>query len=301
MNANNAPEFPEIGGIVHLDHVNFQVPDQDMATMFFMNGLGLARDPFQRVDETNMGVNIGMEQLHLPRRDRATPPYPGEVGLVVPRIDVIRVRLERLARNGRFDGTPYSFAPDGEGRALVRSPFGFLVRLHEAGAVPFQRPLGIAYVETWVPPGTSAAISRFYEDVFRAPVDRRPFGGCAAVAVAAGPYQSWRFVERETDSYETHSMHVSFYTTGYGAIRERLIGAGVTDGGTRDHVYFFDRVFDPATGKTVFRVINEVRSLYHPDFRRPLANRWPIVDSPFRDPGDIEAELERELGEVPRG
>ncbi|NND50230.1 MAG: hypothetical protein HKN60_08260, partial [Rhizobiales bacterium] len=68
MSANWADNFPEIGGIVHLDHVNFQTPDQNMATMFFLNGLGLTRDPYQRADETNMGVNIGMEQFHLPGR-----------------------------------------------------------------------------------------------------------------------------------------------------------------------------------------------------------------------------------------
>ena len=31
---------PEIGGIVHLDHVNFETPDHEMATVFYLNGLG---------------------------------------------------------------------------------------------------------------------------------------------------------------------------------------------------------------------------------------------------------------------
>lgn len=294
----NTEKFPEIGGIVHLDHVNFVAPDQELATAFFMNGLGFTRDPYLRADETNMGVNVGMEQFHLPRRGTATPPFHGEVGVVVPRIDVIRVRLERLERLGRFEGTRYAFE-ERERQALVRSPDGYLLRLHEAGTLEFQRPLGIAYVEVAVPPGSSAAIGRFYSDLFRAPVDIAPVDGAPAVTLAAGPFQCWRFVERDLPNHDTGSMHVSFYTTNYSEVRRRLVEAGVVDGGGRDHVYFFDRVFDPETGDTVFSIINEVRSLYHPDFRRPLANRWPIVWQPFSDLAGIEAEIEDKLGYVP--
>jgi hypothetical protein len=245
-----------------------------------------------------MGVNVGMEQFHLPRRGTETPPFNGEVGVVVPRIDVIRVRLERLERLGRFKGTRYSFEV-GERQALIRAPDGYLLRLHEAGTIEFQRPLGIAYVEVAVPPGVSAAIGRFYGGLFRAPVDDEPVGGVPAVTVSVGPFQSWRFVERDLPNHDTGSMHVSFYTTNYSEIRRRLIDAGVTNGGSRDHVYFFNRVFDPETGDPVFTINNEVRSLYHPDFRRSLANRWPIVWQPFSDLGDIEAEIEDKLGYIP--
>lgn len=294
----NTEKFPEVGGIVHLDHVNFVAPDQDLATAFFMNGLGFTRDPYQRADETNMGVNVGMEQFHLPRRGTETPPFYGEIGIVVPRIDVIRVRLERLERLGRFEGTRYGFEEQ-ERQAVIRAPDGYLLRLHEAGTLEFQRPLGIAYVEVAVPPGTSAAIGRFYREIFRAPVDEAPVGGEPTVTVSAGPFQSWRFVERDLPSHDTASMHVSFYTTNYTEIRRRLVDAGVAEPGGRDHVYFFKRIFDPRTGETVFSVNNEVRSLYHPDFRRPLANRWPIVWQPFSDQADIEAEIEAKLGCVP--
>ncbi len=71
-----------------------------------------------------------MEQFHLPRRDERTPPHQGEVGLAVPRIDVIASRLGRPATAGAFDVTPYSFE-QGDRTALIRSPFGYLVRLHE--------------------------------------------------------------------------------------------------------------------------------------------------------------------------
>jgi hypothetical protein len=54
---------PEVGGILHLEHVNFPVADYDMATAFFMAGLGFTRDPFTRADETNMAVNVGLQQF----------------------------------------------------------------------------------------------------------------------------------------------------------------------------------------------------------------------------------------------
>jgi hypothetical protein len=38
---------------------------------------------------------------------------------------------------------------------------------------------------------------------------------------------------------------------------------------------FVDMV-DPATGKPVFGFEHEVRSLYHPDYLKPLANRVPV-------------------------
>ena len=95
MTEHLSKTFPEVGGILHLDHINFQVSDHDLATIFFIGGLGLTRDPFRRADETNMGVNVGLQQFHLPRRG-ATPPFPGLVGLIVPDLDIIRLRLTRL-------------------------------------------------------------------------------------------------------------------------------------------------------------------------------------------------------------
>ena len=36
---------PEIGRMLHMDHVNFETPAHEMATIFYMNGLGFTRDP----------------------------------------------------------------------------------------------------------------------------------------------------------------------------------------------------------------------------------------------------------------
>ena len=150
-----------------------------------------------------------------------------------------------------------------------------------------------------MPPGTSAAIGRFYAGLFATPLNDAPHDGMPAVTLGVGPCQSWRFVERDLPDHRTHSMHVSFYTTNYARIRASLVASGATDGGTREDLFFFDRITDPKTGRTVFTINNEVRSLYHPDFRRPLTNRWPMVADPFCDTLPVEQDIERALGAVP--
>ncbi len=61
MTGNAREIMPEVGGMLHLDHNNFQVPEHDLVTVFFINGLGLTREPFRRADETNIGINVGLQ------------------------------------------------------------------------------------------------------------------------------------------------------------------------------------------------------------------------------------------------
>jgi hypothetical protein len=299
MTDNQRDTMPEVGGILHLDHVNFQVAEHDLATVFFINGLGLTRDPFRRADETNMGVNVGLQQFHLPRRGE-TSPFHGVIGLVVPELVAIRARLMRLDRLGKLTGTAYG-AEFGDDVAEITSPFGVRLRLHAAGTVPFLRPLGITYAEVFVPPDTAAAIAGFYREVFGAIAGVETVDGAPTASVNAGPYQTLRFIERDLDSYDTDNFHVSFHVTHYNQVRERIAESGYMSGEGRGQVFFFDRIFDPDNGDTVFPLVNEVRSVYHPDFMRPLANRWQMADEPFSDQADVMADLERELGHPPGG
>ena len=36
----------DLGNIVALEHVNTRIPDQQLATAFYVSGLGLTRDPY---------------------------------------------------------------------------------------------------------------------------------------------------------------------------------------------------------------------------------------------------------------
>ncbi|MEM7463583.1 MAG: hypothetical protein AAF362_12995 [Pseudomonadota bacterium] len=289
---------PEIGGIVHLDHVNFETPDHEMATIFYINGLGLTRDPYRRADEQNMGINVGLQQFHLPRRGEQTPPFHGVVGLVVPEIAGIKKRLDLLEELGKFKGTPYHWEEQNKS-VLLTSPFGVQFQLHQADTIPFLRPLGIAYVDISVPPDTADGIAKFYVQIARAPVDVIDAEGSKSAVISAGPFQQIRFVERDQADYSTHSMHISYHATNYNELRESVAAHGSLMGAGQGEVFFFDKLFDPDTGDVIFTINNEVRSIYHPDFMRPLVNRWPLVDEPFTDQTEAMKALVENIGFVP--
>src|SRR5258706_9864118 len=84
----------DVGNIVALEHVNVRVPDQVLATAFYVSGLGMTRDPYVMVGIENMWINMGQQQFHLP----TGPPQvvPGHVGVVVPDLDALAARLDSV-------------------------------------------------------------------------------------------------------------------------------------------------------------------------------------------------------------
>lgn len=287
--------FPEIGGIVHLEHVNFVAPDQDLATSFFMGGLGFTRDPYKRTDGTNMGVNVGAQQFHLPRRGDQTPPFPGEIGLVVPDLADIKSRLARLQDLGRFDDTPFAVTDLDDGCRVV-SPFGISLRLHSAGTIPSLRRLALAYVDIWLPRGGAEKIIQFYRSVMNCPAQRTLIEDEVSALVPAGPHQYLRYRERPVEDYDTHNFHIAVYVTHYNEIRERLSALAGFKGDGLDQVFLFDGVYDPQTGEKLNTLQHEIRGLYHPDFMRPLVNRWPLAEEPFSDQAAVMAAARAQFG-----
>src|SRR3569623_1515177 len=95
----------DLGNAVHLEHVNIQVPDQRLATLFYVSGLGLTRDPYLMVSATNMWINAGRSQFHLPRG----PPQVlhGHTGLVFEGREALLARLAAVAR--KLEGTAFTF------------------------------------------------------------------------------------------------------------------------------------------------------------------------------------------------
>ncbi|TAJ27707.1 MAG: hypothetical protein EPO67_16935, partial [Reyranella sp.] len=72
----------DVGNIVALEHVNLRVEDQGLATLFYVSGLGLTRDPYMMTSIDNMWINVGKSQFHLPTGGPAQV-LRGRVGLVV--------------------------------------------------------------------------------------------------------------------------------------------------------------------------------------------------------------------------
>src|SRR6266852_5295148 len=86
----------DLGNSIHLEHVNVTIPDQRLAMLFYVTGLGLTRDPYLMVSDTNMWVNAGRSQFHLP--DGAAQVVRGHTGLVISGRAALLDRLASVAR-----------------------------------------------------------------------------------------------------------------------------------------------------------------------------------------------------------
>src|SRR3954469_18602958 len=85
----------DVSNIVHLEHVNVTQPDQRLATLFYVAGLGGTRDPYLMVGLDNMWVNLGRSQMHLPAREPQK--LRGTIGIVVPDLELLKKRFEKIA------------------------------------------------------------------------------------------------------------------------------------------------------------------------------------------------------------
>src|SRR4030081_2479033 len=109
----------DLGNSIHLEHVNVTVPDQRLATLFYVVGLGLTRDPYLMVSDTNMWVNVGRSQFHLPSGKAQV--LRGHTGIVIPDREALLDRLASVAK--KLDGTAFAFREDNEHGAEI-CPWG---------------------------------------------------------------------------------------------------------------------------------------------------------------------------------
>src|SRR4030095_16925272 len=109
----------DVGNIVFLEHVNVRVPDQVLATRFYIQGLGLTRDPYIMIGTENMWAHAGPPHFPLPP---AAPNFsPGYVDLVLPDLGALRERLDEV--KGKLEGTKFSFRNEDK-HVLVTWPSG---------------------------------------------------------------------------------------------------------------------------------------------------------------------------------
>src|SRR3990172_1590141 len=147
----------DLGNILLLEHVNVWIPDQGFATLFYIAGLGLTRDPYLMVSVDNMWANAGQTQFHLPTN---TPQVlRGQVELVLPDLDALIQRLAEVS--GRLKGTAFRYEV-GDKHVAVTCPWGNRIRCVGPSPELGDFTLGIARVEFPVPRGTAAGIAPFY-------------------------------------------------------------------------------------------------------------------------------------------
>jgi len=270
----------DLGNIVALEHVNVTVPDQQLATLFYVVGLGLTRDPYLMTSINNMWVNIGRSQFHLPT---AKPQVVrGHVGIVIPDREALLNRLSRLRK--RMEGTCFDYS-EHDLYVDARCPWGNRIRAYEPNTYLGPTRLGIAYVEFDVPPGTTEGIVRFYRKVMGAPAMMAKDAAGAFAKVPVGMAQNFRF--RETDQpipdYDGH--HVQVYVADFSGPHHKLCERGLVFEESSQHQYRFRDILDPDSGKKLFTIEHEVRSMTHPLFMRPLVNRDPAQNIMNYAPG----------------
>jgi len=255
----------------HFEHVNYRVPDHYLATIFFIEGLGFTRDPTRMVGVRNMWVNAGHQQFHLPIGEAA--PFAGEVGVTVPKL---KETLRDLKTAGKkLKGS--EFCVDREGDTLrVVSPWGHVLRAHEAGELSGRLSQAIPYVRFAVPAGSAEAIGRFYQETLGVPAYVLGRGRAKTATVTVGVNQAFHFVDTRDCPLPAHPNHVAVYIAGYRSIYERLKNQKLLMTPDREEQFRFAKMADPITGEVVFEFEHEVRSLHHPDYRKPLVNRVPV-------------------------
>jgi hypothetical protein len=260
----------DLGNSIHLEHVNVQVPDQRLATLFYVTGLGLTRDPYLMVSDGNMWVNVGRSQFHLPSGKAQV--LRGHTALVIPGREALLHRLASVAP--KLDGTAFAYSERND-YVEATCPWGNRMRVYEPDAARFGPiTLGIPYVEFDVAPGTAKGIAAFYPAIMGIPAALQNGDGAVARAkVGKEQYLQFRETDRKHPEFDGH--HVQIYITDFSGPYRRLQERGLVSREDNRYQYRFTDIVDLADGRHLFTVEHEVRSATHPMYLRPLINRNP--------------------------
>jgi hypothetical protein len=270
----------DLGNVVGLEHVNVQIPDQRLATLFYITGLGFTRDPYLVTGVVNMWVNIGRNQFHLPTGKAQV--LRGCVGLVVPDLGQLERRLEGVRK--ALEGTQFGFEVKND-RVDVTSPWGNRLRCHAPNPRFGAIALGMPYVQFDVPKGAAPGIARFYREVLDAPASVEEADAAPAARVSVGQRQHLVFRETPEQLPPFDGHHIQIYIGNFSRPHARLKERGLVTEESNQHQYRFNDIVDLDTGKVLFTIEHEVRSMTHPLYARPLVNRNPEMTNMAFVPG----------------
>ena len=257
----------DVGNIQNMEHFNLTVPDQQLAALFYVTGLGFTRDPYIDFGTFNMWINVGEQQFHLPKK--AAQKFRGYIDVVVPSHEELKRRFAFIAKP--MAGSEFHW-DDVDGHIAVTCPWGNRLRVYEANnEIPM--PLGIWRGDMQVPPGTSDGIVRFYQDVLATPAMKIDDNEGTRAVVSMGYNQEFIFRETDDDipSYDGH--HIAIYVSNFSEPHRKLNEMGLITEESDQHQYRFENIVDPESNKVLTEIEHEVRSLHHPMKRRALVNR----------------------------
>jgi hypothetical protein len=270
----------DVGNVVALEHVNTRVPDQRLATLFYVTGLGLTRDPYLMTGVGNMWINVGRSQFHLPSGQPQV--VRGHTGVVIPDREALVRRLADVAK--ALEGTRFAVR-EHEAFVEVTCPWGNRVRCFAPGPRFGRMKLGIPYVELNVPVGTASGIARFYQRIVstKAVTAEDERGPHARVAVGAGQELVYRETDAPQPPFDGH--HVAIYLADFSGPHRWLLERGLITQESDQHQYRFQDIVDPDDGRVLFTLEHETRSMRHPLYARPLVNRNPAQSNRSYAPG----------------
>jgi len=258
----------DVGNILGMEHVNVTVPDQEIASTFYISGLGFTRDPYMMIGPGNMWVNVGQQQFHLPANDPQV--FRGHIGVVVPDLDTLQTRLGRVQK--RLANTAFRWSAK-RGHVAVTCPWGNQVRCYAPSPQFGSMTLGLPYIEMPVGLRTARGICQFYQEVMQTPATVIQERGTAIAQVQVGRSQTLRFREtaRDIPAYDGH--HIAVYIVNFSAPHKFLKRHKLITQESDDHQYRFQAIVHPKTGQVLCELEHEVRSLFHPMYERELVNR----------------------------
>lgn len=263
----------DLGNIVELGHVNNRIPDQRLATLFYVAGLGLTRDPILMTSTDNMWVNVGKSQFHLPTGDAVYAPCT-TTHLIVPGREALLARLAKV--RAELAGTRFSFRESDDG-VETTCPWGNRVTIHEPDNERFgPSKLGMPFVEFDVPRGAAPGIAKFYREMIAARARTGEDARGAFALVEAGVRQWLLFREGDKANVVNKTHHIMIFVCDFSGPHSRLDARGLISEESNQWQYRFENILDLDSGKSLFVIDHEVRSMTNAMYGRTLVNRNPL-------------------------
>ena len=259
----------DLGNIVALEHVNLEIPDQSLATIFYCMGMGFTRDPYLMTGITNMWMNLGRNQFHLPTGKPMV--LRGNIMIVTPSRSALLERLSSVQE--LLKGTEFNFSAQTD-HVLVTCPWGNRLKCYEPASEFGPISLGMPCIEMLVDHGSAEPIAHFYREILNAKAVTGKDQAGVYARVSVGPSQA--LIYREADStdkrpYDNH--HLQIYIADFSGPYNRLKARSLISREDSVHQYRFKDVIDLNSGKVLHHIEHEIRSLIHPLYARPLINR----------------------------
>ena len=261
----------DVGNILNMEHFNLTVPDQQLAALFYVSGLGFTRDPYMDFGTFNMWINVGEQQFHLPKN--TAQKFRGYIAIIVPDLGDLKRRLNFIARP--MEGTEFDWTERTDNSVDyidISCPWGNSIRAY--GPDPDRgMSLGIAYGVMNVRSGVSQGIADFYQQVFDAPARVISDEDGVRAVVSVGFNQDFIFRETDDSIPEYDGHHIAIYVANFSSPHRLLKERELITEESDQHQYRFEQIVDPNSGDVLTEIEHEVRSLYHPMRRRVLVNR----------------------------